>query len=117
MTFQKNFVVEFREQLAEKTCFEGETVSLGCIIEGEKKPCKWYKSDNVVRKLSDNVRDESNDQTYKLTIQHATRENTGVYILLIGNESKDFRLNVIGKNMNSQNVSFKSFKKKNQPIK
>lgn len=52
--------------------------------------------------MSDNFRDESKDQTYKLTIQHATREDTGVYTILIGNTSKDVRLKVIGENNSGQ---------------
>ncbi|XP_063444871.1 antiviral innate immune response receptor RIG-I-like [Mytilus trossulus] len=85
----------FREPLEDKTCFEGETISLECVIEGGKKPSKWYKGDYAARVLSDNIRDESKDQTYKLTILHATREDTGVYTILIGNERKDVQLNVI----------------------
>ncbi|XP_052069151.1 interferon-induced helicase C domain-containing protein 1-like [Mytilus californianus] len=94
-TSQDDQILVFREPLEDKTCFEGDTVSLECVIEGGKKPSKWYKDENAVRVLSDNFRDESKDQTYKLTILHATREDAGVYKILIGNTSKNVRLNVI----------------------
>ncbi|CAC5397214.1 DDX58 [Mytilus coruscus] len=68
----------FREPLEDKTCFEGETISLECVIEGGKRLTKWYKG-----------------QSYKLTILHATREDEGVYTILIGNERKDVHLHVI----------------------
>ncbi|XP_063446937.1 antiviral innate immune response receptor RIG-I-like [Mytilus trossulus] len=86
--------VVFREPLEDKTCFEGDTISLECVIDGEKKPIKWYKDKKDVCKLSDNLRDESTDQTCKLTILHATRDDAGVYTMWIGNESKNVRLNV-----------------------
>ncbi|CAC5418804.1 DDX58 [Mytilus coruscus] len=88
-------VVVFREPFEDKVCFEGETVSLECIIEGGMKPwpCKWYKGDKIVS--SDNIRDESKDQTYKLTILNATNEDEGVYTLMIRNEKKDVQLKVI----------------------
>jgi hypothetical protein len=47
--------------------------------------------------LSDNLRDESKDQTYKLTVLQATREDTGPYTIRIGDENLEVRLDVIGK--------------------
>ncbi|VDI64067.1 interferon-induced helicase C domain-containing protein 1 [Mytilus galloprovincialis] len=83
----------FREPLTNKTCYEGEPISLECVVEGGKKPSKWYKGGKAV--LSDKIRDESKDQTYKLSILHATREDAGVYTVKIGNKITDVRLDVI----------------------
>ncbi|CAG2251243.1 DDX58 [Mytilus edulis] len=80
----------FREPLTNKTCYEGEPISLECVVEGGKKPSKWYKGEEAV--LSDNIRDDSKDQTYKLSILHATREDAGVYTVKIGNKITDVRL-------------------------
>lgn len=91
------FIVVFREPLTNKTCYEGEPISLECVVEGGKKPSKWYKGEEAV--LSDNIRDDSKDQTYKLSILHATREDAGVYTVKIGNKITDVRLDVIGKNL------------------
>lgn len=90
-------IVVFREPLTNKTCYEGEPISLECVVEGGKKPSKWYKGGKAV--LSDKIRDESKDQTYKLSILSATREDAGVYTVLIGKEPKDVQLDVIGKNL------------------
>lgn len=87
----------FITPLRDKTCYEGETVSLECTVAGGKQPAKWYRDDNAV--LSDNLRDESKDQTYKLTFLHATREDAGIYTIRIGDENLEVRLDVIGKIM------------------
>lgn len=90
-----HFIVLFREPLEDKTCFEGETISLECVIQGPKTTSKWCKGDNAV--LPDNVRDDSKDQLHKLTFLQATRENSGEYTFSIGGDKRNVHLNVIGK--------------------
>lgn len=77
------------------TCHEGEKVSLECLVAGGKKPSKWYKEGDAV--LSDHIKDESKDQSYKLTFLRVTRKDAGDYEVKIGDEVRVVRLNVIGK--------------------
>jgi len=66
-----------------------------CEVVASKSEATWYKNGQEV--TSDHALIESKNTTHTLSIPQATRDDSGSYTMVIGDERREVYLNVEGK--------------------